>query len=237
MSSGSICPAPRLAWRSAPVPGRVARVVGVDEVDAAGDRAHPLDDVREVLAGGVCVAGVEAEADLDVSVGGLDLLPQLCQRVSAPGDRVVAAGRVLEVDRDLALQHLERAAPALDALVDAVLGMARVDDQRGRAQRRGGLALLAQDLARAVADVRLGRADVDQVGRVDVEVDGRVAELGGVVAGRRLLPALRLAVEDLDDLDIQLGGCGERRSVVDVGADLGELGHAPSIGAGHAAHA
>ena len=41
----------------------VAAVVGVDEVDPAGDRPNPIDDVGEVGASGPCVAGVEAEPD------------------------------------------------------------------------------------------------------------------------------------------------------------------------------
>ena len=37
---------------------------------------------------------------------------------SSAGDRVVAAGGVLQVDGNVALEHLQRARPALDALVD-----------------------------------------------------------------------------------------------------------------------
>ena len=55
--------------------------------------------VVELLAGGVGVAGVEAEAEVDPVVGVADRLPEPRQGVEAPGDRVVAAGGVLEQDR------------------------------------------------------------------------------------------------------------------------------------------
>ena len=74
---------------------RVLRVVGVHQVDAAGDRLDPVDDVEQVLAAGVGVAGVEAEADAEVA----DRVPQPGERVEPPGARVVAARGVLDQDR------------------------------------------------------------------------------------------------------------------------------------------
>src|SRR5690606_23775457 len=82
-------------------PGRVARVVEVEQVDAARDRASALDGVGQVLARGVRVAGVEAEADLDIRLRDVHGLPELRQRVEAPRDRVVPARRVLEVHGNL----------------------------------------------------------------------------------------------------------------------------------------
>src|SRR5882762_7929057 len=46
---------------------RVAAVVGVDEVDAAGDRPHPIDDAVKLLAAGVRVAGIEDEAGIELA--------------------------------------------------------------------------------------------------------------------------------------------------------------------------
>ena len=68
-----------------PVPAGVERVlgvVGVDQVDPAGDRLDPVDDAEQLLAARVRVAGVQAEADLVVA-----------DRVPQPGERVEAAGR------------------------------------------------------------------------------------------------------------------------------------------------
>ena len=67
---------------------RVARVVRVQEVDPAGDREHPLDRVGEVLAGGVRVAGVEAEAEVDPVVRAADRVP-----AAAPARRTAARRR------------------------------------------------------------------------------------------------------------------------------------------------
>ena len=83
----------------------------------------------------------------------VDRVPEPREGVESPGDRVLAAGGVLDADRDLGLEHLERAQPAADALGDAVLGVPGVDDHRGRADVGRGVAGLLQDLARAVADV------------------------------------------------------------------------------------
>ena len=163
-------------------------------------------------------------------LGRLDRLPELRQRVEAARDGVVAAGGVLEVDGDVGLEHLERPRPAADALVDPVLGMAGMDDHRERADRGRGLAGLGEDLARAVADVRLRRADVDQVGSVDVDADLGRAQLLGVVARRRLLPALRVGEEELDAVGADLGGLGERVAALDVRSDGMPGGHMARAG-------
>ena len=137
----------------------------------AGDREDPLDRVGELLAGGVRVAGVEAEAEVDPGLGVADRLPEPRDRVEAPGDGVLAAGGVLEQHRTVGLEHLQRAQPAPRALGRVVLGVAAVDDHRRGADLGRRVAGLLEDLARAVADVRLRRADVDQVRRVHVEID------------------------------------------------------------------
>ena len=47
--------------------GPVLGVVGVDQVDPAGDRLDPVDDAVQLLAAGVGVAGVEAEPEPGVA--------------------------------------------------------------------------------------------------------------------------------------------------------------------------
>ena len=73
----------------------VLGVVGVDQVDPAGDRLDPVDQAEQVLAAGVGVAGVQAEADLVVA----ERVPEPGQRVEPAGAGVVAAGGVLDQDR------------------------------------------------------------------------------------------------------------------------------------------
>jgi hypothetical protein len=92
-----------------------------------------------------------------------------------------------------------------------------VDDHGRGADLRRGVAGLLEDLPRAVADVVLGRTDVDQVGSVDVDVDRGGAELIRVGAGRRLAPGLRMREEDLnglgaDRLRLGEGLCGGEMS-------------------------
>src|SRR4030095_1170873 len=87
--------------------GLVLGIVGVHQVDAAGDGLDPVDDAVQVLAAGVGVAGVEAEPDPGVA----DPVPQPGQGVEAAGHGVVPAGGVLEQDRDLGLGLGPGAAP------------------------------------------------------------------------------------------------------------------------------
>ena len=67
----------------------------MDQVDAAGDRLDPVDDAEQILAAGVRVAGVQAEAHAELA----DRVPEPGQRVEPAGAGVVAAGRVLDQDR------------------------------------------------------------------------------------------------------------------------------------------
>jgi hypothetical protein len=210
--------------------GRVAGVVGVQEVDAADDREHPVDGAGELLSRGVGVTGVEAEADLHVRLVIVDRLPQPGEGVEAPGDGVVAPGGVLDVERHLGLEHLDAPAPAPEPGRDAVLGVAWMDDHRGGADIRRGVAGLLEDLSRPVADVVPGRAHVDEIGSVDVQGYRRGPQLLRVVARRRLPPPLRIGQEDLYAIGAQGLGLVERVGGGDVSAH-GELRghHAASI--------
>src|SRR4051794_24688265 len=246
-ASGDICPSPRLAWRAAPVPGgcreafacnRSMRPTTASTRSTAPSRSSPAASAWQAaqkkpgitsasaggiappsLAGGMRVAGVEAEAELDVGLGRGDRLPQPRQRVEAPGDGIVAAGGVLDEDGHVGLQHLERARPAADALVDAVLGVAAVDDHGGGAGLRGPVTGLLENLARPVADVAARRAHVDEVRRVDVQRHPGGPELVRVLARRRLGPALRVGQEDLDTVSAEAGGLLERPLATEMGSD------------------
>ena len=70
------------------------------EVDAPGDGHDALGGVDHLLAGGVGVAGVEAEADAEVA----DVVPQPGDGVEVAGHGVVAAGGVLQVDGHVGLE-------------------------------------------------------------------------------------------------------------------------------------
>jgi hypothetical protein len=72
-----------------------------------------------------------------------------------------------------------------------------VHDHRGRVDLGGRVARLLQDLARRNADAVVGRRHIDQIGRVNIQRDGRRLERLGVVTRLRLLPALRVAEEEL----------------------------------------
>src|SRR5690606_8112888 len=142
-------------------PRRVLGVVAVDEVDAAGDGLDALDGVDQPLAGGPGVAGVEAEADAGVA----DVVPEPGDGVEVAGHGVVAAGRVLQVDRDVGLEGVEALAPAGEAGLGLVVGgdVPAVDDDRGRADLGGGVAGLLQHLAGGDPHPVVGRRQVDDV--------------------------------------------------------------------------
>ena len=90
----------------------VLGVVAVDQVDAAGDGQDALGGADQLLAGGVGVAGVEAEADAAVA----DVVPEPGDGVEVAGHGVVAAGGVLQVDGHVGLELVQRLDPAHEAL-------------------------------------------------------------------------------------------------------------------------
>jgi hypothetical protein len=104
-----------------------------------------------------------------------------------------------------------------------------VDDDAGGADRRRRLAGLLEDLPRPVADVRLRRADVDQVRRVDVDGERGVADRIGLGVGRGLLVGPRVGKEDLEAVGVELCRGSEQLRPPDVGADRGLGGDLPSI--------
>ena len=155
---------------------RVARVVGVHEVDAPGDGLDPVDDAGEVLPAGVRVAGVQAEAD-EVHVAALG------QHVPQPADAVQGRGpsrcRHRRCSRSgsatagssartscASCRSRRRGSSSLRTWPPCTIRPLAPIDGRGRG-------LVGEDLAAGDADPVVRRGDVDQVGRVHVEVDAR----------------------------------------------------------------
>ena len=165
-------------------------VVGVDQVDPARDRLDPVDDAEQLLAARVRVAGVEAEARAELA----DRVPQPGERVEPPGAGVVAAGGVLDEDRQAEATVLRRVGEGLapvveaDLQVGALVDVTTVDDQPLGPDRGRRLGVLQQQLAARDPDAVVGRGDVDPVRRVDVDVElGRAQRVGvgARLGGRR----------------------------------------------------
>ena len=188
------------------------------QVDAAGDGLDPVDRVDQFLAGRPGVAGVQAEPDAHVA----DAVPQPGDGVEVPGHCVVAARGVLQVDRDVGLQGVERLHPALETgLHVVVVGVPTVHDHRRGADLAGRVAGVLQDLARRDSHPVVGRGHVDQIRGVHVQRDRRAAQHVGVLAGLGFFPALRVAEEELD----RVGVVVERAEKRVVGADVGTDEH------------
>src|SRR6202051_4523883 len=102
---------------SVPVAARTCRILGVvavHQVDATGDALDPVDGVDQRLPRRPGVAGIEAEADSLVA----DDIPEPGDGVEMAGHRVISAGGVIEVHRDLRLQLVECLTPTLETLVE-----------------------------------------------------------------------------------------------------------------------
>ena len=187
-----MCPAPRLACRSAPE-SKASRlslqctrsmrpVIALTSVD------HRLERV----AAGVGVAGVEAEPDLVGLLGAADRVPHPGDAVEVAGHRMVAAGGVLDEQRELEVGGLDGLAPVVEPLARVVVlvDVAAVDDQALGPDLGGGVDVLLEELAARDPDPVVGGGDVDDVRRVDVEVDPRLL---GVRPQRRGAPAYRIS--------------------------------------------
>ena len=241
MTAASIWPEPKLACRSAPESNAsrlsLAWTRSMRPVMARTRSTMP----DEVLAAGVGVTGVEAEPDAELA----HRVPQPGQPVEAPGHGVVAAGGVLDeqLDRE-PVTVLGRPGEGLAPVVDpdgrivAGVDVSAVHDQGLRPDIGGRRRVLAEQLAAGDADAVVGRRDVEDVRRVDVDGEVGAADGVGVRVLDRLLPALRVGEEELDGLRAVGRGGGQRVGRVDVGPD----GHAgggfrhvnhPTFGVGH----
>src|SRR5581483_5340396 len=160
----------------------VLRTVRVHQVDPPGDRPDPVDEVDEVLPARVGVAGVQAEPHAVTA----DRVPQPGQRVQSPGARVVAARGVLdEYRRGQAAGLLgigERLPPVFDPDGEIVIAadVSTVDDQPFGADRLRRLGVCEQQLAARYPDPVVRRGDVDQVWRVNIDVNLCTAQCVGV---------------------------------------------------------
>ena len=122
---------------------------------------------------------------------------------------------------------LDRLAPVVEALGRVVLvgHVPAVHDQALGADLGGGVDVLLEQLAARDPLAVVGRGDVDQVGRVHVEVDagglGVGLERGGaaLVGEDRSLVALRVAEEELHQRRVARLGLGDRVGLLDVGTD------------------
>ena len=158
----------------------VARVVGVDEVDAPGDGPHLVDDGAEVVAAGVGVAGVEAEADVVAarrrpiashsrpiasSRRAIALSPPAVFSMSSGTGRSRPSMHLRQLSKPVAASSSTPRWPPCTMTPLAPISAAAV---------RCCWSSLRPGDADAVVEAR----DVDRVGRVDVEVDARRLGVG-----------------------------------------------------------
>ena len=147
--------------------------------------------------------------------------------LEVPRHRVVAAGGVLDQQRELEVGRVDRLAPVVEADLGVVVAVdvTAVDDQALGAQRRGGVDVLLEQLAGRDPDAVVGGGDVDDVGRVDVEVDpgrGRVVAQPLEPAGVPDLGpgvALGVAQEELHQVGLAGPRLRHRVLLLDVRAD------------------
>src|SRR5699024_4379248 len=135
-------------------PLRVAGVVGVHEVDAAGDGLDALGQAGQFLAAGPGVAGVEAEADVLGALGRADRVPESGDAFDAAGHGPVAPPGVLDEHREFRVETLDALAPVVEADLEIFAGahVAAVHDDPGRTDLGGGVDLDLQALAARDAD-------------------------------------------------------------------------------------
>ena len=100
-------------------------------------------------AAGVGVAGVEAEADLVEVLGVGDGVEDALDPVEVAGHGVVAAGGVLDQQRELEVGGLDGLAPVVEAdgRVVVLVDVAAVHDQPAGPDRGGGVHVLLEQLA------------------------------------------------------------------------------------------
>ncbi len=200
----------------------VAGIVAVHKVDASGDRRDVLHGGGQVDARCVRVTGVENESRPEFPDG----VPESRDRLEVPGHRLVAAGGVLDQDRQRKAAVLRLPGEDLAPVVKThrrvgVRGdVAAVHDQPHRTQgrRRGGVR--TEELATRDPDPVVRRRDVEHVRGVDEDRQpGRTKRIG-VRVRLGALPALRVREEDLHTIRAGLPCLVHGVGVVLAGADM-----------------
>ena len=228
--SGSTRPWPRLACRSAPESKSSRLSLQCTRSMRPVMARTSVDDGLQRVAAGVRVAGVEAEADHVGTLGGGDRVPHALDPLEVAGHRVVAAGGVLDEERELEVGGLDGLAPVVEALSIARVVVALSTWPPCTIRPLAPIAAAAStccwsSLRDRDADPVVGRGDVDDVGRVDVEVDARRLGVGpepvgpAGVADLGALVALRVAEEELHVRRLAGRRLGDRVGLLDVGAD------------------
>ena len=154
------------------VPG----VVGVDQVDPAGDRLDPVDDAEQLLAAGVGVAGVEAEAGARTRRSRPTAGParrsagrRRCRRRPCSRSGSAAGSR-------RSPRRTRRSCASCRSRRPGRRPCRRVHRGRSGPWRRASAAacgVLQQQLAARDPDAVVGGGHVEPVRRVDVDVDAR----------------------------------------------------------------
>ena len=162
---------------------RVPAVVGVHQVDPAGDRLDPVDGRAEVDAAGPGVAGVEAEADVDTL--GRQRVPEPAIASSwraiawsPPAVFSISTGSLMSVASNVLRQLSKPFAGSSSSLTWPPCTIRPLAPISAAASTCCWSSLRLRD-----PDPVVGRGHVDDVRRVDVEVDAR--RLGRRRAARR----------------------------------------------------
>ena len=224
-SAGSICPVPNVGVPVGAGVERVAAVVGVHQVDAAGDRQHPLDDAGQLLAAGVARGRCRGRSRAPYSpTASHSRASRSKRRAIALSPPAVFSIRIGSGKPPSSACARERLAPVVDADRRVVAGVdvAAVHDQPLRAdlarpRRRAGRAACGSGCGCGCSCV----ATLTHVRRVDVDRQVAGPQRVGLRVLDRLLPALRVGEEELDDLGACGLGGGNRVGRVDVRADDG----------------
>ena len=140
-----MCPWPRLAWRSRRESNPSRESLRWTRSIRPVASSTPFDQAVHRFATRPGVAGVEAEPRIQIT----DHIPQAGQMIQTPGLGVVPRCGVLDQDRDVGFQRLQRLAPPGKPVLDRfVLGhVSPVDDDAGRSYLFGALHRVGKDLA------------------------------------------------------------------------------------------
>ena len=132
-----------------------------------------------------------ARVENKADTGLADVFPQASDRINLASHRVLPSGSVLDENLYIGFNDVERLAPARELQV----------------------------LATRNADAVVRRCDVDQIRGVHVEGQAGTAKLLGIVARRRLLPALWVAQKELYEVGSTFRSLRQRLHTGRVGSN------------------